>query len=145
MKKRIPEIRFVIAGSGPDEEELKVQMPDAKFLGWVDKQTMAGAYAGLDLKVFPSRFDTFGNVVLEGFTQGMPVIAYNTKGPKDIIEDGINGFLVDDKQQMVDQIEQFFSTNFNRAAMRENALNRCQQYQAEPIMAEFLTNLGLSE
>ncbi|WP_220386912.1 glycosyltransferase [Cycloclasticus pugetii] len=145
LKKRMPDIRFVIAGSGPDEDELKAQMPEANFLGWVDKQTMAAAYAGLDLKVFPSRFDTFGNVVLEAFTQGMPVIAYNTKGPKDIIEDGINGFLVEDKQQMVEQIEQFFSSNVNKAAMRENALNRCQQYQAEPIMAEFMTNLGLND
>ncbi|MDQ6981568.1 MAG: glycosyltransferase, partial [Mariprofundus sp.] len=138
-----PDVRLVIAGVGPAETELKAALPDALFLGWVDKARMKSLYAGLDMFVFPSRFDTFGNVVLEAFTYGMPVIAYNCKGPKDIIEHGVNGYLVDDAETMGAQIIRFFEDTDNRATMQANAMLRSHDYQAEPIMHQFLMDMGL--
>ena len=88
-RKTLPDLRLVIAGCGPDEEALKAVLPDAVFLGWLEQHRLAQLYAGLDLFVFPSRFDTFGNVLLEAFVYGMPAVAYNCKGPKDIIEHGV--------------------------------------------------------
>jgi glycosyltransferase involved in cell wall biosynthesis len=143
VKKSLPDVKIAIAGSGPAEDELKRQMPDANFLGWVDTQQIAELYAGLDLKVFPTRFDTFGNVILEAFSQGMPVIAYNCKGPRDIIGHAESGFLVEDKQQMAEQIIDYFAPNYQRDVMRKKAKARSEEYRAGPIMQMFMEDLGL--
>jgi len=142
-RQSIPDLKIVIAGSGPAEKELKQQLPDALFLGWVDKKRIAQFYMGLDLFIFPSRFDTFGNVILESFVYGMPVIAYNCKGPKDIIEDNINGYLVDDIQQMSQQIVEFFTLPEKQMLMSKNAIRRAEEYQAKPIMEKFIQDMGL--
>jgi len=145
VQQAIPNVKLVIAGSGPAEQALKEQLPEALFLGWVDKPRIAELYNGLDLKVFPSRFDTFGNVVLEAFSHGMPVIAYNCKGPKEIIEHNKSGFLVEDKQQMSDTIIAYFEQSFNRKTVQDNAKKRSEAYQADPIMRQFMHDLGLVE
>ena len=145
VKQSIPDIKLVIAGSGPAETQLKQQFPEALYLGWVDKRRMAQLYSGLDLFVFPSRFDTFGNVVLEAFTNGMPVIAYNCKGPKDIIEHGESGYLVKDTAEMSDQIIDFFEHPVRHRGLREKAMRRSEDYRAEQIMRQFLIDLGLAE
>ena len=134
----------MIAGCGPDEALLRQQMPQARFMGWVDRMTLAGLYKTLDLFVFPSKFDTFGNVILEAFVNGMPVVAYDTKGPRDIVQDNVNGFLVDTKQQMSAQIIAYFHSSHRHSMMKTNALKRAEQYQAEPIMDQFLADLGLA-
>ena len=142
-QKKLPDLKIVIAGTGPAEEELKSLLPGALFLGWVDKKRIAEFYAGLDLFVFPSRFDTFGNVVLEAFTYGMPVIAYNCKGPKDIIEHEVSGYLVEDIEQMANQIVGFYSSQSKRELMQRNAVHRSSDYLARPIMDQFILDMGL--
>ena len=141
----IPDIRIVIAGTGPAEEALKKVLPDAMFLGWVGKKRIAELYMGLDLFVFPSRFDTFGNVILESFVYGMPVIAYDCKGPKDIIQHDESGYLVKDIQQMSDHIISYFSSDTKRLMMAQKAILRANDYQAEPIMSKFMNDLGLDD
>jgi glycosyltransferase involved in cell wall biosynthesis len=142
-RQTLPDLRLVIAGSGPDEAELKAALPDACFLGWVPKEELARYYAGLDLFVFPSRFDTFGNVLLEAFAYGMPALAYRCKGPKDIIEHDSSGYLVDTADEMADQIVAHFQWPDRRAEMRELALRRAAAYRPDDIMMRFLQDLGL--
>lgn len=143
VKQSIPDVRLVIAGSGPAEDSLKELLPEALFLGWVDKKRIAELYLGLDLFVFPSRFDTFGNVILESFVYGMPAIAYVCKGPKDIIEHDECGYLVKDIEQMADHIISHFESHQKRELMKQLAMLRAEQYQAEPIMVQFLRDMGL--
>jgi glycosyltransferase involved in cell wall biosynthesis len=145
VRAAIPDIRLVIAGSGPAEEELKECLPEARYLGWVDKKSIAELYAGLDLKIFPSRFDTFGNVLLESFSYGMPAVAYNCKGPKNIIQHGVSGFLVEDKAEMADRIIHYFSHADLRKKMKKAAVQRSQQYEPGAIMQKFIRDLGLVE
>jgi glycosyltransferase involved in cell wall biosynthesis len=142
-KDAIPDLRIVIAGSGPAEEELRKALPEATFLGWVDRERLDQVYAGLDLFVFPSKFDTFGNVVLEAFSHGMPVLAYDCKGPKDIIEDGQSGYLVDNVDDMGAKVVDHFRRKSRHADMRKAALRRVEDYQAGPIMRRFMHDLGL--
>jgi glycosyltransferase involved in cell wall biosynthesis len=143
-KKRIPKLRIVVAGSGPAQEQLKQVLPDAVFLGWQNKKQLAALYLGLDLFVFPSRFDTFGNVILEAFVHGMPAVAYNCKGPKDIIQNNKSGYLVDDIAGMSSKIIEYFLNPNTQHTMQQKALQRASEYQAEPIMQQFLQDLGLS-
>jgi glycosyltransferase involved in cell wall biosynthesis len=142
-QKHIPNLKIVVAGSGPAEEQLKQALPDAIFLGWQDKKQLASLYLGLDLFVFPSRFDTFGNVILEAFVHGMPTVAFNCKGPKDIIQNNKNGYLVDDIAGMSDKIIEYFSNPKIQHTMQQKTLQRAAEYQAEPIMQQFLHDIGL--
>lgn len=142
-KTRLPDLRIVIAGTGPAEEQLRKELPEATFLGWVDRERLDRIYASLDLFVFPSKFDTFGNVVLEAFSHGMPVLAFDCKGPKDIVLDGKNGYLVDTKDEMANQIVHHFRHPEHHGEMRAAALRRIDDYQAGPIMQRFMQDLGL--
>ncbi len=144
VKKHIPDLKLVIAGTGPAEHELKQALPDAHFLGWVDAYTLGACYSGLDLFVFPSQFDTFGNVILESFVHGMPAIAYNCKGPKDIIEHHQSGYLVNNIEEMSQGIIQHFTQNPQQQKnMSSQAIKRSKDYQAQTIMDKFLMDLGL--
>ena len=142
-KEKIPDLRIVIAGSGPADAELRAALPEATFLGWVNRERIDQVYACLDLFVFPSKFDTFGNVVLEAFSHGMPVLAYGCKGPRDIVVHDKNGYLVDNVDQMAAQIVDHFRHPARHSEMRKAALKRVEDYQAGPIMQQFMSDLGL--
>jgi glycosyltransferase involved in cell wall biosynthesis len=104
---------------------------------------LAQLYHALDLFVFPSRFDTFGNVLLEAFAHGMPAVAYNTKGPADIIQHNVNGYLAESEEDMAAQIVAHFQQPGRLAAMRTAAKARAADYDGVAIMDEYLHNLGL--
>jgi glycosyltransferase involved in cell wall biosynthesis len=142
-RQSLPDLRLVIAGSGPEEAALRKQLPDAVFLGWTEQARLAQLYQGLDLFVFPSRFDTFGNVLLEAFAHGMPAAAYATKGPADIIQPGISGYLAANEDELVAHIVAHFQHPARHPTMRAGARARAADYDGRAIMDEYLQNLGL--
>ena len=75
----------VVIGEGPDLEKLKRAYRDVLFTGAKFGQELAEAYAQADVFVFPSKTDTFGNVILEALASGVPVAAYPVMGPVDIL------------------------------------------------------------
>ena len=75
----------VVVGGGPQLAALKAAYPGVVFTGPRDENSLARAYAGGDVFVFPSRTDTFGLVVLEALACGVPVAAYDVMGPRDIL------------------------------------------------------------
>lgn len=85
----------VIVGDGPARAALAATYPEAVFLGALSGAALAGAYAGADLFVFPSKTDTFGLVMIEALACGTPVAAYPVTGPIDVIDESV-GALDDD-------------------------------------------------
>jgi len=83
----------VVIGAGPQEEILRRNFPDTKFLGPLDNGILAAHLAAADVFVFPSRTDTFGIVQLEALASGVPVAAFPVTGPKDVIGDNPIGVL----------------------------------------------------
>jgi glycosyltransferase involved in cell wall biosynthesis len=75
----------IVVGDGPARADLERAYPDAHFLGALFGEELAGAYAGADVFVFPSRTDTFGLVMIEALACGTPVAAYPVTGPIDIV------------------------------------------------------------
>jgi glycosyltransferase involved in cell wall biosynthesis len=75
----------VIVGDGPARADLEARYPQAVFTGARHGIDLARHYASADVFVFPSRTDTFGNVLLEALACGVPVAAYPVTGPLDII------------------------------------------------------------
>jgi len=145
IREYVPEIKLVIAGTGPAENDLKEAIPEAIFLGWVSHDDLPGIYSSADLLILPSKFDTFSCVVLEALSCGLPVIAYNTKGPKDIILEGINGYLVNSNQEFIQKAHNFFTDKDLQEDFRRNALTRSKEYDKEKIINRFLYQVGLKD
>jgi glycosyltransferase involved in cell wall biosynthesis len=95
---RVPEAVAWIAGEGEERDALARVSAElgigerVRFLGWRDDKE--ALFAAADLCVVPSRFEPFGNVVLEAWAAGKPVIAAAALGPAAIVRDGENGLLV---------------------------------------------------
>jgi len=81
----IPELYVWIAGEGPERESLESLARDlglgarVKFLGW--REDRAALYRAADLCVYPSREEPFGNVVIEAWSCGVPIVTTASTGP----------------------------------------------------------------
>jgi len=93
VRKAGQPVRLFLVGHGPYSETLAAALPDAVFLGYLTGESLATAYASADIFVFPSTTDTFGNVVIEAQASGLPVIVSDLGGPKELVEDGVNGLV----------------------------------------------------
>lgn len=89
----------VVVGDGPARAELQAKYPDAFFMGALQGEALAVAYAAADVFVFPSKTDTYGLVLLEALASGVPVAAYPVTGPKDVIGSAPVGVLSENLQQ----------------------------------------------
>ena len=90
--------RFLIVGHGGEEGWLRERLQRAEFTGVLRGEELAEAYASMDLLVFPSHTDTFGNVVLEALASGVPAIVTPDGGPCTIVRDGDTGRIVPDDE-----------------------------------------------
>ena len=97
-EKGVHDFRFLIVGRGNEEARLRERMARAEFTGVLRGEELAAAYAGMDLFVFPSHTDTFGNVVLEALASGVPAIVTPDGGPATIVRDGETGRIVPDAE-----------------------------------------------
>ncbi|MGH2958917.1 MAG: glycosyltransferase family 4 protein, partial [Solirubrobacterales bacterium] len=84
--KNVGNVRFLIAGSGTHEEELKAQaeklglMEHGTFVGWIGDDVLHSLYKIADLTVVPSIYEPFGLVALEAMASGCPCIVADTGG-----------------------------------------------------------------
>jgi glycosyltransferase involved in cell wall biosynthesis len=95
----------VVIGDGPYLNECKQKFKDVHYIGYLHKEDLGRAYSSSDVFVFPSKSDTFGLVMIEALACGTPVVGFNVQGPKDIVNNGINGFLCETKEQLKTCIE----------------------------------------
>ncbi|HEV3408928.1 MAG TPA: glycosyltransferase, partial [Chthoniobacterales bacterium] len=86
-------LRVYLVGHGPYASTLAEMLPDAVFTGYLAGEDLATAYASADIFAFPSTTDTFGNVIIEAQASGLPVVVSDQGGPKELVEDGVDGFV----------------------------------------------------
>jgi glycosyltransferase involved in cell wall biosynthesis/predicted metal-dependent phosphoesterase TrpH len=93
-RKVDPRLHLLLAGGGPEEDELRARLGGhATFLGWLDGEELARAYASADVFLFCSTTDTYGQVVLEAGASGLPVVAVAEGGPASLVENRHTGML----------------------------------------------------
>lgn len=136
--------RIVIVGKGPALPQLQEEIPDGIFIDWVDQSKLPAIYSSADILLLPSKFDTFCNVVLEALSCGLPVIAYNKKGPKDIIRHNKCGYLVSTITEITAKAIDFLSSD-SKQAFKEAALERAKDYDAQSIITELLESVGMND
>ena len=93
----LPQTRLALVGDGPHRQQLEKHFENTAttFVGYLDGEELASAYASGDAFLFPSSTETLGLVLLEAMAAGCPVVGANRGGIPDIITDGENGCLYD--------------------------------------------------
>lgn len=98
IARGVTNFRFLILGQGAEEAWLREHLPRAEFPGVLHGPALARAYANMDLFVFPSHTDTFGNVVLEALTSGVPALVTPDGGSSSIVQPGKTGLIAQDEK-----------------------------------------------
>ncbi len=93
--------KFVIVGEGNEREWLEKNMTTVEMTGFLDGEKLSEAYANMDVFVFPSETDAFGNVAQEANASGVPAIVTNQGGPKFIIKHNESGFIAENFDDFV--------------------------------------------
>jgi len=112
------DFRFLIVGQGVLEPWLRENLYHGTFAGVLKGDALARAYANMDVFTFPSRTDTFGNVVLEALASGVPAVVTNEGGPKFIIRNGETGFAASDVREFSAAVHRIATDASLLAAMR---------------------------
>jgi glycosyltransferase involved in cell wall biosynthesis len=89
-----PGYSFAFVGDGPLLPELKKKLPQAVFTGSLHGRELSAAYASADVFTFPSTTDTYGNVVIEAMSSGLPVLVSDQGGPRELLRDPADGEVV---------------------------------------------------
>jgi glycosyltransferase involved in cell wall biosynthesis len=98
LAKRMPDKFFIMTGLGVTEDNLQTYLqekpPDnVRCLDVLPREDFIDAMSGCKAFVLPSKNETFGILILEAMSCGRTVVASNSCGPPEIIEDGVDGFL----------------------------------------------------
>ena len=93
LQKGKTDFSFLIVGEGNEREYLQKNMTKAEFTGFLEGEDLYAAYANMDVFVFPSETDAFGNVIQEANGAGMPCLVTDKGGPKFIVRHGETGFV----------------------------------------------------
>ena len=89
--ERLPDVRFLVAGSGTHEQELRAQARElgldghGTFLGWIGDDVLHSLYRIADLCVVPSIYEPFGLVALEAMASGCPCLVADTGGLREVV------------------------------------------------------------
>ncbi len=141
----VPEAYVWLAGEGPLRAELETLAARAgvisriRFLGW--REDVASLFAAADLFVCPSRHEPLGNVVIEAWAQGIPVVAAAAEGPSQLIEDGIDGMLVplDDPDAMAGAINRLIEDRLLAAHVGASGRQAYEeQFTEAAVVARYL-------
>lgn len=132
--------RWLIAGHGADEAMLRRELGGAAMAGVLRGEELAKAYASMDLLVFPSHTDTFGNVVLEALASGTPAIVTPNGGPAHIVRNGVTGIVARDEdfaRAIAELLESPERLQSMRCAARNYALGCTWDAVFERVLATY--------
>lgn len=149
---RLPGVHAAVAGEGPERQALETLARQAgvadrfHLLGW--RSDTAALLAACDLLVCPSRVEPLGNVILEAFSAGKPVVAAMAAGPLELIEPGRNGVLValDSGIALAAGIEALLGNPAMAAALAQAGRARWEQgFAPAAVLAKWRGFLGSVE
>ena len=124
--RQVPEAYLWLAGDGPEEAALKAQCDElgiserVRFLGW--RKDVNALMRTADLFVCPSRHEGLGSIIPEAWFNGTPMVATNSQGPGELIENGVTGLVtpVDEVEPLADAINQLLQNPAQASALAKS-------------------------
>jgi len=135
-----PEWHFLLLGSGRDEDKFREAMSgltNIELLGFVDN---VGDYlANFDLFVFPSLHEGMGSILLDAMYYGLPIVASRVGGIPEIVDDRVNGFLIEPEQPdaMIAAIDELLSDADSVEKMRTANREKAASFSAQRMAAAY--------
>jgi glycosyltransferase involved in cell wall biosynthesis len=128
--------RALIVGDGPERKNIESSMPNAIFEGHLTGEELATAYASSDVFLFPSETETFGNVTLEALSSGLPAVVANATGSNALVQDSVNGFLVEPRNQaaFLERVHQLVKDGELRRRMGTAARISAESYDWSAVL-----------
>ena len=138
-------VNFIIAGDGTAYHTMQEKMPNAFFLGKIDQKELGQVYASCDTFLFPSVSETYGNVVLEAMSSGLPCVIADGGGSKSFVEHGQNGFLCDpfDERDYLTHIKSLMSDDALRSEIITNSLAYTVGYDWGTLIEDYYSQVKL--
>lgn len=141
---RIPEVHLILGGDGPLKESLKRGLPRflqprVHWVGYVPFEDLPSLYRGATVFTSPAvGGETFGLVLLEAMACGLPVVAADNPGYRQVIQEGINGVLVDVQDPMgyARALEKVLQESTLRRALIHRGLVTAQKYSWDRVSEE---------
>ena len=141
VKKYIPDSYLFIAGTGEERNELKELVKeldlenDLYFLGYISGEEKYSLMKSANVLVLPSLWESLPIAVLEGMACGKPIIASNVGGVPYLVDDGVNGFLVQpgEVNELADKIITLLKDKKLQEAMGRESLNRSEDFEWNKI------------
>ena len=147
VEKEAPKWTLAIFGEGEDKSSLKAQaercgLKKVSFNGYTDK--LYSEMQKSAIFVLSSRYEGFGLVLLEAQAAGLPCVSFDCKeGPREIIDNGINGFLVKDGdvRELSEKILLLIKNDTLRTGFSKNSQKDLYRFEYEKIIKEWNTAL----
>lgn len=139
---KVPDAVLWLAGDGPEKEALQNLCSELglneriRFLGW--RNDVAALMQAADIFVCPSRHEGLGSIVMESWFNGCPIIATNSQGPGELIEDGCTGLVtpVDDVAALSDAMNTLVSSEQQRGQLSEQAKDHYNHFYSRKIISQ---------
>jgi phosphatidylinositol alpha 1,6-mannosyltransferase len=104
LESGLKDFRIIVVGDGSEVAWLKQRLGHGEFLGVLHGEELARAYANMDVFVFPSRTDTFGNVVQEAAASGVAAVVTNEGGPRHLVVPAETGYIAEKDVEFVERV-----------------------------------------
>jgi glycosyltransferase involved in cell wall biosynthesis len=145
----IPNTKFVICGTGPLLQKLKEQTnciglaDQIIFLGRVDRKKLIQVYQNATIHVVPSIYEGLPTVLLEAMACGLPIVATDIGGNRDLISSNVNGLLVPSRspKEMAKAITLLWGDEFLRKKIGKNARETIMHRYTWELIADNFVNL----
>jgi phosphatidylinositol alpha 1,6-mannosyltransferase len=140
---------FLIVGEGTEREYLEKNLKHAKFTGFLSGDDLSEAYANMDVFLFPSETDAFGNVAQEAHASGVPAIVSDQGGPKFIVRHGETGFIAKDLAEFtgytIALIDDRSKLDEMKRLSRESAMSRSWDSVFESVYNAYAEAIKITE
>jgi phosphatidylinositol alpha 1,6-mannosyltransferase len=122
----VSDYEFLIVGQGSSKALLRARLKRARFTGVLRGEELARAYANMEVFLFPSKTDTFGNVVLEALAAGTPALVTDQGGPQFIVRQGETGFVCRNTNDFVRHVLWFRNNQEELNKFQKNARRQAE-------------------
>ncbi len=126
---------FLIVGHGAESAWLKANLKRADVPGVLKGEDLA---ADMDVFAFPSHTDTYGNVVTEAHTSGVPTVVTADGGPKFLVKPGVTGMVSGSEEEFIHNFVALYEDRALQSKLREQARRAACEKSWEPLFTSLI-------